>query len=317
MNYAENRIHTGHPDYETQFWNCMKGAPYTEDRLEKGRSSATGTYNLPVNTDNNYEKEIGKVSVFRKLASVFTRYNGAVDIITANSDDIAEFVPETESIDIKDVIDDFNTVRVTGNKLATLLRLPTEFVTDAAFNLEGYLTKRLARNFARAEDNGFINGTGTDEPVGILHATAGAETAATVESITYDDVISLYFSVKAEYRTNAVWLMNDKTALALRKLKDNTGNYIWNNADNTILGKPVIISEYMPDAEEGNKPVAFGDFSYYWIVKRTPVSVKLLQELFALRHQTGYLAFEFIDGKLIRTDAVKVIEMASEESASA
>jgi hypothetical protein len=47
MNYAENRIHTGHPDYETQFWNCMKGAPYAEDRLEKGRSSATGTYNLP------------------------------------------------------------------------------------------------------------------------------------------------------------------------------------------------------------------------------------------------------------------------------
>jgi len=36
-----------------------------------------------------------------------------------------------------------------------------------------------------------------------------------------------------------------------------------------------------------------------------------------LRHQTGYLAFEFIDGKLIRTDAVKVIEIASEESASA
>ena len=89
MNYAENRIQTGHPDYETQFWNCMKGAPYAEDRLEKGRSSATGTYNLPVNTDNNYEKEIGKMSVFRKLASVFTRYNGAVDIITANSDDVA------------------------------------------------------------------------------------------------------------------------------------------------------------------------------------------------------------------------------------
>lgn len=178
--------------------------------------------------------------------------------------------------------------------------------------MEGYLIKRLARNFARAEDKGFITGTGTDEPVGILDDTAGAETVATVETITYDDVISLYFSVKAEYRTNAVWLMNDKTALALRKLKDSAGNYLWNNADNTILGKPVMISEYMPDAEEGTKPIAFGDFSYYWIVKRTPVSVKMLQELFALRHQTGYLAFEFIDGKLIRTDAVKVIKTASE-----
>lgn len=290
----------------------MKGVPFAEDRLEVGRSSATGTYALPVSADNKYKAEINKVSVFRKLASVFTRYNGAVDIITANSDDIAEFVPESESIDIRDVVDDFDTVRVTATKLATLLRLPSEFVADAAFNLQGYLIKRLARNFAKAEDKGFITGTGTDEPVGILDDTAGAETAATVETITYDDVISLYFSVKAEYRTNAVWLMNDKTALALRKRKDSAGNYLWNNADNTILGKPVMISEYMPDAEEGTKPIAFGDFSYYWIVKRTPVSVKMLQELFALRHQTGYLAFEFIDGNLIRTDAVKVIKMASE-----
>ncbi len=311
MNYAENRIHTGQPEYDKQFWNSMKGIPYAEDRLEMGRSSATGTYSLPVSADNKYEAEINKVSVFRKLASVFTRYNGAVDIITANSDDIAEFVPESESIEIKDVLNDFDTVRVTATKLATLLRLPSEFVADAAFNLEGYLIKRLARNFARTEDKGFITGTGTDEPVGILDDTAGAETAATVETITYDDVISLYFSVKAEYRTNAVWLMNDKTALTLRKLKDSAGNYLWNNADNTILGKPVMISEYMPDAEEGTKPIAFGDFSYYWIVKRTPVSVKMLQELFALRHQTGYLAFEFIDGKLIRSDAVKVIKMAS------
>lgn len=312
MDYAENRIHTGQPEYDKQFWNSMKGVPFAEDRLEVGRSSTTGTFVLPVSADNKYEAEINKVSVFRKLASVFTRYNGAVDIITANSDDIAEFVPESESIDIRDVVDDFDTVRVTATKLATLLRLPSEFVADAAFNLEGYLTKRLARNFARAEDKGFITGTGTDEPVGILDDTAGAETAATVETITYDDVISLYFSVKAEYRTNAVWLMNDKTALALRKLKDSAGYYLWNNADNTILGKPVMISEYMPDAEEGTKPIAFGDFSYYWIVKRTPVSVKMLQELFALRHQTGYLAFEFIDGKLIRTDAVKVIKIASE-----
>lgn len=312
MNYAENRIHTGQPEYDKQFWNSMKGVPFAEDRLEVGRSSATGTYALPVSADNKYEAEINKVSVFRKLASVFTRYNGAVDIITANSDDIAEFVPESESIDIRDVVDDFDTVRVTATKLATLLRLPSEFVADAAFNLQGYLIKRLARNFAKAEDKGFITGTGTDEPVGILDDTAGAETAATVETITYDDVISLYFSVKAEYRTNAVWLMNDKTALALRKLKDSAGNYLWNNADNTILGKPVMISEYMPDAEEGTKPIAFGDFSYYWIVKRTPVSVKMVQELFALRHQTGYLAFEFIDGNLIRTDAVKVIKMASE-----
>ena len=75
-------------------------------------------------------------------------------------------------------------------------------------------------------------------------------------------MISLYFSVDKEYRRNGIWLMNDKTALALRKLKDIDGNYLWNQTNDTILGKQVIISEYMPDIETGTKPIAFDDFSY-------------------------------------------------------
>ena len=129
-------------------------------------------------------------------------------------------------------------------------------------------------------------------------------------NLTYDDVIALYFSVEKEYRRNGVWLMNDGTALVLRKLKDADGNYLWNQANDTILGKQVIISEYMPDIEVGTKPIAFGDFSYYWIVGRKPVSVRTLLEKFAVYDQIGYLAFEFLDGKLVRKEAIKVIQMA-------
>lgn len=125
-----------------------------------------------------------------------------------------------------------------------------------------------------------------------------------------DDVISLYFSVDKEYRRKGIWLMNDKTALALRKLKDNDSNYLWNQANDTILGKQVIISEYMPDIEAGTKPIAFDDFSYYWIVGRKPVTVRTLLEKFVLYDQIGYLAFEFLDGKLVRNEAIKVIQMA-------
>ena len=146
-------------------------------------------------------------------------------------------------------------------------------------------------------------------PTGILNATSGAEVAATIDEITYDDVIGLYFSIKPEYRKNAVWMMNDETALALRTLKDSTGNYLWRNSDDSIFGKRVIVSEYMPDAESGGKPIAFGDFSYYWVIGRSPVSVRTLSEKFALHDQIGYLAFEFLDGKLIRPDAIKVLQM--------
>ena len=124
-------------------------------------------------------------------------------------------------------------------------------------------------------------------------------------------MINQYFSVKPEYRKNGVWLMNDETALALKKLKDDAGNYLWRGSDDTIMGKPVMISEYMPSADPGFKPILFGDFRYYWIVKRSPVTVRTLKELFALKGQIGYLAFEFIDGRLIRREAVKALQITS------
>ena len=101
--------------------------------------------------------------------------------------------------------------------------------------------------------------------------------------------------------------MNDKTALALRKMKDSDGNYLWNNSNDTILGKQVLISEFMPDIEAGAKPIAFGDFSYYWVIGRKPVSVRTLVEKFAFYDQIGYLAIEFLDGKLVRSEAIKVV----------
>lgn len=135
----------------------------------------------------------------------------------------------------------------------------------------------------------------------------------TTAAITYDDVIKLYFSMKNEYRKNGVWMMNDRTALTLRTLKDANGNYIWNHSNDTILGKKVVISEFMPDAENRNKPIAFGDFSYYWIVDRKSTSIRTLVERFAELGQIGYLVYKFLDAKLIRKAAIKVIQMGKLE----
>ena len=57
--------------------------------------------------------------------------------------------------------------------------------------------------------------------------------------------------------------------------------------------------------------VLFGDFRYYWIVDRSPVTVRTLSEHFALYDQVGYLAYEFLDAKLIRREAVKTIKITA------
>ena len=309
MNYTESKIHTGQPEYSKKFWNAMRGREGCYDSLSKGRSSATDTYAMPNSADDKYEATIAEESLFRKIGTYDKVYGGSYHILAKDCDDLAHFVPEGGNIPIFDGIDDFTPHSVESHKLAAFVKLNADFVHDAAFNIENHLIKRLAKNFARAEDKAFISGTGTEEPTGILNATNGAEVAVTTNSITYDNVIGLYFSVKPAYRKNAVWLMNDETALALRTLKDSTGNYIWRDSDDTILGKKVIISEFMPNSESGKKPIAFGDFSYYWVIGRSPVSVKTFTENFALLDQIGYLAIEFIDGKLVRGEAVKVILM--------
>ena len=99
---------------------------------------------------------------------------------------------------------------------------------------------------------------------------------------------------------------NVETALILRTLKDKDGNYLWNHSNDTILGKEVIISEYMPT--EGT-PVLFGDLSKYLVIDREHLRLRELKELYAMDDRTGYLGFAFLDGRLTKRDAVKILRI--------
>lgn len=107
-------------------------------------------------------------------------------------------------------------------------------------------------------------------------------------------------------------LLNDSTVKALRKLKDSNGNYIWQPSvregePDRILNRPYRTSIYVPELAEGNRVMAFGDYSYYWIADRQGRSFKRLNELYATTGQVGFLACERVDGKLILSEAVKTL----------
>jgi HK97 family phage major capsid protein len=307
--YTERLSYTGSPEYDKHFWNAMRGNAGSFDQIANGRSTGTGLYGMPNSAQNKYMESLEKESLFRNIGTVIKAYGSGYRIFAKDSNDLAQWVAENDAVPIYDGIDDFTINTVDSWKLAALVKMDEAFIHDAGFDIENYLIKRFAKNFGRAEDNAFINGNGNEMPTGILNATGGAEISSSLNEITYDDVIGLYFSVKPEYRKSAVWLMNDKTALTLRTLKDEAGNYLWRDSDDTILGKKVLMSEHMPDADAGAKPIAFGDFSYYWVIGRSPIGVRTLSEKFAVLDQIGYLAYEFLDGKLVRSEAVKVIQI--------
>ena len=301
--------HINSTEYERSFWDAMKRKNPTCDGLSQGRHGMTDSYALPSEQNKQFVAALRNENVFRSLATILNVPGSDRTIYTCDAEDIATWLGDGSLDTYYDGVDDFTKLPIHAHRLGTIIRIHEDFIADTGFDIQRYLVDSFAKRIGRTEEDAFVNGNGKKTPTGILAAKGGAEIGVATTAITYDDVIGLYFSVKKEYRKNGVWMMNDKTALALRTLKDADCNYIWNQTNDTILGKPVVICNAMPDAAAGEKPIAFGDFSYYWIVQRIRFTAKAMEELYALHQQVGYLGYEHLDGKLIRPEAIKVIQI--------
>ena len=303
-------------NYKKNFWNAMRMKhmrPEVADALQIGTDSEGG-YLVPDEYETTLVEALEEENIFRKLAHVINTSSGDKKIPVVASKGSASWVDEEGTITDSD--DAFSQVSIGAYKLGTLIKVSNELLNDSAFNLEAYITKEFARRIGTKEEEAFFVGDGSGKPTGIFNATGGADvgvTAASATAITADELIDLFHSLKAPYRKNAVWLVNDSTVKAIRKLKDNNNNYLWQpgltaGQPDTILGRPVYTSSYVPTIAAGAKTIAFGDFSYYWIADRQGRIFKKLSELYAANDQTGFVATQRVDGKLILPEAVKVLK---------
>ena len=297
-------------DYRDSFMNYIRNKKPANEIMESV-STAAGGYRLPAKSEASLKAALRHESVFRHLATVYEVRNCGHQMLAKQTNDVAVWTAEHNGVPLGDAMKDFTTYPMEAYKLGVFFMLRQDFLSDAQFNVEQFIIKRLALNFGKAENNAFLNGDGEGKPIGILNEKGGAEIGVTTAAITYDDVIKLYFSAKPEYRKHGVWMMNDETAVVLRTLKDKDGNYLWNSNNDTILGKSVVYNEYMPSIGAGTKPIAFGDFSFYTIVVREGICIRSLTETLPSILDVGYLSYQFLDGKLIRPEAIKVLQMSA------
>lgn len=306
-------------EYKRNFWNAMRlqGNPYEiRNALQEGTDSEGG-YLVPDEYERTLVQALEEENVFRRLAKVIQTSSGDRKIPVVATKGTASWIDEEGAYLESD--DSFGQVSIGAYKLGTMIKVSEELLNDSVFNLESYISREFARRIGAKEEESFFTGDGTGKPLGILAATGGAETgitAASATAITADELIDLFYSLKAPYRRNAVWVLNDSTIKAIRKLKDNQGQYLWQpsltaGAPDLLLGKPVRTSAYMPAIAADAKTIAFGDFSYYWIADRQGRSFKRLNELYAATGQVGFLASQRVDGKLILPEAIKVLAQKS------
>lgn len=311
-NQGSEKIGRASDEYDRAFWNVMRNKVNfdVQNSLKVG-SDPEGGYLAPDEFEKTLIEALEEENVMRSLAKIITTSSGDRKIPIVASKGTASWVDEEGPIPESD--DSFGIISIGAYKLATMIKVSEELLNDSVFKLDSYISKEFARRIGAREEEAFVVGDGNGKPTGVFGSGEVGLTTTTA-AIKFDDIMDLFYSLKSPYRKKATFLMNDATVKEIRKLKDGNGQYLWQPSvqmgePDTILNRPVKTSAYVPIIEAGKKPIAFGDFSYYWIADRQGRSFQRLNELYAATGQVGFKATQRVDGKLTLPEAIKVLQM--------
>ena len=301
-------------EYRNAFWGMIRNrnlTPGVMNDLQIG-TDTEGGYLVPDEFEHTLVQGLEEENVLRSLCTVIQTSSGdrKIPIVTAHG--TASWVDEEDPIPTSD--ETFGQISIGAHKVATMIKVSDELLQDSVFNLESYIATEFARRIGAAEEEAFITGNGTGKPTGLLHATNGAGTGVTTtgNTPTADEIFDLVHSIKSVYRRKAVFLLNDSTLKAIRKLKDGQGQYLWQpglkeGQPDMLLNYRIATSPFMPEIAAGNKVILFGDFKSYWIADRQGRSFQRLNELYAATGQVGFRATQRVDGRLVLAEAMKCL----------
>ena len=300
-------------EYKADFRNILRGKPPVNNVLSTS-PDADGGYLVPVEFERQIVTGLDEYNVIRTIAKTITTA-AERKIPVAASHSVAKWTDENATVTESNL--SFEQKTIDAFKLTDLIKVSIELLQDSMFDLENYIAEEIARAFGVAEEEAFCVGTGTGQPTGIFTASGGTVgVTAAGASITVDNLIDLIYTLKSPYRRNASFLMRDVTVSPLRKLKDGNGAYLWQPSvqagqPDRLLGYPIYTSPYVPAVATGALPIAFGDFSNYWIADRMGRTVQRLNELYAGNGQVGFMATERVDGKVILSEGIQLLKIGT------
>ncbi|MDM7462990.1 MAG: phage major capsid protein [Tepidimonas taiwanensis] len=265
----------------------------------------------------------------RQISTVVSVDSSHYEAIVDNSDLSSAWLTEGSAV-AESTGEAFVKARVEVHELVAMPKVTQRLLDDVAFDLEGYLAGRIADRFARAEAAAFINGDGRQRPKGLLQQPIVANALTSVTDIGYiptgaagdfrsgapaDALVDLVYALPSHYRANAHFLMNSKTAGAVRKLQDADGRFLW--ADSLaqgqpaqLMGYPVMICEDMPDIAAGAHAIAFGDFREAYTIAERP-ELRILRDPFSAKPNVLFYASKRVGGAVTNAKAVKLLKFAA------
>jgi HK97 family phage major capsid protein len=282
-----------------------------------------------VEIEQTIDRVLAKVSPIRALATVqqigSNVYRKPIGTTDAGTGWVAETDarPQTSTPTLAAL--DFPAMELYAMPAATQTLLD-----DAQVDIEQWLASEVQIVFAEQEGAAFIGGNGTTQPKGFLSYTVVADGSWSWGNIGYipsggagtfassdpsDALLDLAYAPRQAYRANATWVMNRKTEAAIRKFKDDSGNYLWQpgvvaGLPATLFGFPVAVAEDMPDIAVNSYSIAFGDFARgYLVVDR--VGIRTLRDPYSAKPYVLFYTTKRVGGGVQDFEAIKLMKFAA------
>lgn len=290
--------------------------------------AADGGYLVDPQTADSIRSMLVATSSLRAIANVVqidaTSFDVLIDRSEVGSGWATEAAATTET-----ATPAIERISIKLHELSAMPKASQRLLDDSAFDVEGWLAGKIATRFIRAEASAFINGTGVDQPKGILLPTKVANASWTWGNLGYiptgaaadfattnavDCIISLVYALGADYRANASFIMNSKTAGAVRKMKDADGRFMWSDGlaaaePARLMGYPVLICEDMPDIAANAYAIAFGDFKSAYTIAERP-DLRILRDPFSAKPNVLFYASKRVGGDVTDFAAIKLLKIA-------
>lgn len=288
--------------------------------LRAGEQNVSMTNNgaiIPVSIANRIIKAVKDLCPILQRATVY-RAKGTLRVPVwgkANTTHDIAVGYQTEFTDITADAGAFTSVELGGYLAGALTLIGRSVENNGAFSVTDFIVQQMAEEIAAWLEGQLLSGTGTSQAQGALNTT-NVLTAAGATAITGDELIGLQASVKQVYQASACWTMHPTTFTAIKKLKDANNRYLLQD-DITgeipfrLLGKPVFLSDNMPEMAAGAKTVLYGDYSGLSVNLREDISIEVLREKYATQHAIGVVSWFEFDSRVTDNQRLAVLTMAS------
>lgn len=290
--------------------------------------AADGGYLVDPQTSDTISTVLKSSASLRSVANVVNVEATAFEVLVDHTEMGSGWASETGDA-VETDTPSFERITIPLHELSALPKASQRLLDDAAFDVDSWLATRIADKFATAEAAAFISGDGIDKPRGFLNHTSVDNGSWSWGSLGYvptgaegefasgaaaESIVDLVYALGARYRANASFIMNSKTAGAVRKMKDADGRFLWSDGlaagePARLMGYPVLIAEDMPDIDTDATAIAFGDFGKGYTVAERP-DMRILRDPFSAKPHVLFYATKRVGGDVSDFAAIKLLKFS-------